>query len=140
MPRKFTRKRNSTRPRRTLYSNSAKVIYTRFIKPLVNSMALGYDDNIFVESIARFFVVKTRTVLFCKAKEGFSVPGKSWSEHPNVIEWGALTRQVKKGSALVVRYDELMPNRAELEYGNEIFIMPIVTLKSLVELKMEVVC
>jgi hypothetical protein len=114
------RKRILLRPKRTIYGEAIRTIFEKFIRPLAQRLNQEEDEQSLKKAIADVFNHKTRYVTFSKATSSFRMPGKTWryGRHDRLIS-GVHNRWVKKGDTFIVRIDEEMYDRIELEKGKE---------------------
>lgn len=109
------------KPRRTVYREAIRTLYDKFIRPLALSYTSGEEDpRAFQDGIEQVFNFKTRELWVGEAKESFRMPGKTWrgGRHDD-LEVGVHDRQVKAGDLFIVRLDTNMPDRVELEKGDD---------------------
>lgn len=100
-----------------------KNILRYFIEPLVRSMDLGEepDDKMnYGERISFLMGASYRDVVMAVAIEPFQMPGRKWGdvdgENPSdLIPGGPMDTRILKGTPLMVRIDERMPNRIDIE-------------------------
>jgi hypothetical protein len=115
---------------RTTYGDAIKTILEKFIKPCLAKLSPGEEESAFGTGIKRFFHTDTRSIYFAKAKRDFTIPGKEWiSGHNKRLGWAGSDRRVREGETMVVRVDETMIYRVEVEYGEAIFVMDMSTWK-----------
>lgn len=112
------------RPYRTYYGNTIKTIFNKFIKPFIQVIKEPDEDIVMSAGVRRFFNVDTRSLYFAKAKRPFTIPGKEWLDGiPSILGYSNGVRQVAANDSLVLRFDELEPDKIELEFEDRIFVM-----------------
>lgn len=127
------------KPYRTFYGDTIKSIYKLFVKPAINILAPLDDESSLSEGVKRFFNADTRSVYFVRVTAEFTMPGKEWLDgHPNVLGYSNASRRVKRGAGLVLRMDELEPNKIELETDTHIYVLDK-EMWSRIEEKVEIV-
>ena len=103
------------------YTESIKRIYSGFIKPLINSIATGAmlndstREDTYATVMRYFFRYDWRTVLACRAKRSFLLPGH-WRGGPTTNERG-----VSPGDILFVRFDEAQKEVVDVEFKEQEF-------------------
>lgn len=121
--RKYIRKHTKNRYG---YGDEIKAIFDLFIKPILKQFHYKDEEMEMREGINWFFNSNSRSLYFCKAKESFSMPGRMWKSlsHPGILvpgtSWG---RYVEKGARLVTREDDTMPDRNEIEFNGNMFVL-----------------
>jgi hypothetical protein len=114
----------SRKPHRTPYGDVILTIYNKYVKPALWKLAGGEDETSLDQGLRRFFHVDTRHIYFAKAKRPFKIPGKMWiGEVPLVMRVSAGRRYVKRGEGMVVRIDDTMPDRVDIEFDDQVFSM-----------------
>jgi hypothetical protein len=112
-------------PNRFKYEAAIKRIFDLFVCKFLQQVTLQEEESRVKQGIRAFFAADVRIVSFCKATEAFKMPGRTWRslEEPNVHVAGVGRRHVPKGAALTVRLDERMPDRCEVEWDAQVFVM-----------------
>ena len=110
-------------PRRTA-GKVFKELLRYFFIPLVNAMDLGDDPSDkmgFAERIAFIFGAAHRDVVLAVATQEFKMPGLMWhEENPGeMITCGPVESRILVGTTLMVRLDERMPDRIDVERCDE---------------------
>lgn len=122
------RKRVLTRPKRTIYGNAIRTLFERFIRPLAQRLNKTEDDQSLKTAIEGVFNYKTRSVTFSRATRAFRMPGKTWKGgRQDWLEVGVHQRWMKKGDTFIVRVDDIMFNRVEIEKGKEEGVIFVLT-------------
>jgi hypothetical protein len=120
---KKMKKPRKRRTRYTVYGKEIKSIYRKFIEPLIPHINVGDNESSIRKAIHTFFQPDTRRVYFGKAKAKFRIPGKKWGFGPMELVPGVGRRHTAVGDPMIVRLDETMPLRVEIEYKEQIFVM-----------------
>lgn len=109
-----------------LYETPASVaLWQRFVRPFLESFTMLSHERLFEDGPAYFFNVDGRRIQWCKCVTQFKMPGAMWlseSEPFFTIE-GTGKRDVRPGAALIVRTDGALPDRNEIEYADQIFVL-----------------
>jgi hypothetical protein len=109
---------------RTYYGDSIKLLYHKFIRPLLGRLSNGEDETTMSDGIKRFFNADTRSVYFARALRQFEIPGKEWlGGHPRTLGYSGENRIVPEQTGLVIRFDEVLPDIIELEFEERIYMM-----------------
>lgn len=105
------------------YTEDIKLIFEKFIKPVLSRVDLEENESNFRGAIEAFFQVQTRDVFFARAKLNFKLPGFLVSEldRKDKLIPGAGRRSVKRGNILLVRTDKHMPDRIDIEFDDQNF-------------------
>jgi hypothetical protein len=107
-------------------------IYEWFIRPLAmtveHSNYSGEEEEIKLpERIRVVFGTGMREVFFCRANCAFRLPGGVWrnlSTPSDIVYGDVMTRRlVRKGDPLVYRRDSRTPERCEVEFSEQVFVM-----------------
>lgn len=119
-------------------TDTLKRIYELFVRPFIKQYVT--HDSLENVAIDAFFNSTDRKVYFCKAKEPFRISGPSWASEsePFRLVPGAGRRHVEKGQPLVLRLDRRTPDRSELEFDGQVFVLSKAEL-ALIQEKIEVV-
>jgi hypothetical protein len=104
-------------------SYSFRQLLRYFIAPLVNAMDLGSDPDqkmTLEERVAFLFGTKHREILMAVAAVDFKMPGLVWvDENPADMAYPSVRQaQISKGTPLMIRMDEMMPERIDIEICN----------------------
>ncbi len=91
-----------------------------FFVPLVNALDLGDDPSekmSFADRITFIFGANHRDVIMAIATQNFIMPGVMWLEDnpAELVNGGPLDTRILKGTTLMVRIDERMPDRIDIE-------------------------
>lgn len=121
------------KPRSVPVSDELRKIALWFIKPIVRYVNIEEVDNVLEKATGIFFNVDTRTVYFARALHKFRMPGRL-EGHSSKIN-----REVSTGAPLIVRIDETRPDRNEIVYRDQLFVLSQ-TQYSLIQERLEVVC
>lgn len=94
-------------------------------RQLVNSGAIEDGTNFFKKMVDAFFLVETRDVHWCRAIEQFMIPGLMWESlsRPSRLIPGTGRRHVLPGHKFILRTDDTMPERNEIEYMDQVFVL-----------------
>lgn len=130
---KPTKKTSKRRTRYTIYGKEIKLIYRKFIEPLIPHIKIGDNESSIKAAIHAFFQPATRRVFFGKAKAKFRIPGSRWGSGPMELIPGVGRRITAPGDPMIVRLDSTMYDRIEIEYKEQIFVMKNAEWKSIEE-------
>lgn len=124
-PIQFRPRKSNRKSPRLEATPALKDIYNFFVKPFERAYCSQWHENTFSETVEAFFNTQSRNLSFCKASMSFTMPGGMWraENRPYELIRGTGRRHIKTGDALVVRTDEATPNRCELEFDEQIFVL-----------------
>ncbi len=100
-------------------------IHELFLKPFCREHTLEEGQTNAVEGIEAFFNVHTRRVYYVRANKSFTIPGGMWAslEQPTRIVPGVGRRYMAAAQTGVLRVDKTMPDRSELEFEDQVFVL-----------------
>lgn len=101
-------------------------LYDYFVKPFLRDYHLHLEQFETQEGYEAFFSVNERATLWCICHTSFTMPGDSWldTSHPyNVVKGVPGRRYVKPGDGVVVRLDKRLPDRNEVEFDEQVFVL-----------------
>lgn len=106
-------------------TDSGNKIYQWFIKPFLKGFTLTEDELEGEKGIEAFFDIENRKVVFCKATRSFTIPGPMWASpsQPYKLVPGVGRRYVTKGQGFVLRMDRATPDRSEVEFEEQVFVL-----------------
>lgn len=117
-----------------------QTLYKLFIKNIVgrqltNSGVITDAQSFFKTAVESFFLVDERDVRICRAKLPFNIPGPRWESlsNPSRLIPGDGVRHVPVGATFVLRTDIDMPERSELEFKDQVFVLSGAQLNALRE-------
>lgn len=113
------------RHRRIGQTTSSKALYQWFVKPFLKEYTLPADASHWKEGLLAFFNVDRRPIVWARAKEAFKMPGQMWSSQsqPYKLVEGTGDRVVYRGAPLIVRRDLTAPDRNEIEFREQVFVL-----------------
>ena len=99
--------------------------YNLFLKPFMRNYVFTDGQNHFSEGIKAFFGAHYRSVYWCRATQPFELPGWIWRtpDDPSIRYPAGGNRRVTKGNQLVIREDLRTPNRIDIEFKNQVFML-----------------
>ena len=108
---------------RTFYTGAIKDIFSLFVKPISRVLAPGEEENSLDHGIHRLFDADRRPIPWAQATGTFYLRGKRWvnGQTPHITEEGFRAVRVNKGDKLVIRFDEFMPDRIDIEFDEEVY-------------------
>lgn len=111
------------------------LFFKLFLKPFLSELTLGDEQTNAVEGIEAFFSATTRKVMYVKASESFTIPGPMWAslEQPTRLVPGTGRRYMAKGQYGVLRMDKTMPERSEIEFEEQVFVLTRAHLSYILE-------
>lgn len=108
---------------RKSYGDAIKAVFSLFIKPFASALSQTEDEGL-TDGIRRFFNVDTRSIYFATAKVNFTIPGKEWLHgHPTTLGYSGASRAVRRGKGVVLRFDDLEPNKIEMQVDERVYVM-----------------
>lgn len=112
-------------PNKLYSTEAARALYALFVKPFFNAFTLRPDQDYWREGLEHFFSIHTRKIVWYRAEQSFYMPGSMWASlsHPYVTVQGTGSRYVAQGKGLWVRTDEAMPDRNEVEFEDQVFVL-----------------
>jgi hypothetical protein len=127
MPRKYKKKlvRKRRAPNKIKETNAGNTLYRFFIRPFLDRFSLLEEQLEFKEGMEAFFGYPGRRLAWCKAKEGFTLPGLMWADPsiPHKLIPGTGRRYVPKGAGVIVRLEEGRKDYNEIEFDEQVFVL-----------------
>lgn len=120
LPKKPRKKR---RPSTVPYTDAIKTIKNWFIEPFIRGLEMDRYSMDWETGVRHFFSSETREIGIYRAMEPLQMPGKRQTEVPAFYVVGEGRRQVKIGQTLLARIDEQMPDRVDVEYDEQVFLL-----------------
>ncbi len=120
------------------YEGSVRSIIDLFLVPFMDALSIN-DEFVMTEGVSRFFSAKTRYVYFAKVLSPFVMPGSEWIDESPVNLREGKNPRITKGTAAVVRWDDLEPNKVEIEIHERVYRMNDAAWKQ-IESCLELVC
>ncbi len=108
-------------------------IWRFFVRRFLAEYTLPPDEKSHEGGVEAFFNLPNRRVAFCRASEAFTIPGPKWAsdEQPYLLIPGVGKRAVPKGAGFVLRVDKAMPERNEIEFEDQVFVMSLAQLMAI---------
>lgn len=112
-------------PNRLKETEAFKLFYSGVLQPFFRRYTLNDEQSYLRDGVEAFFNTQTRSTLWCAAVESFTLPGLMWSDpsHPFHLVQGVGRRYVKKGDGFVLRQDSELPDRNEIEFEEQVFVL-----------------
>ncbi len=102
-----------------------KDLYISFLKPFLSQYYIHEEQTLMAEGVEGFFSVKSRPISWCKAKRSFTMPGYMWRSPSRPFDFieGVGRRYVKPGSSVVIRSDANLPDKHDVEFDEQVFVL-----------------
>lgn len=123
------KEREKTRGPKPRYGTSIRQFYRLFIEPFTKAYSFSEDqheeEDIPRLGVEAFFGVEFRSVLWARARSKFEMPGAVWDslDKPHIIYAAGGRRNVNKGDELIVREDIRTPDRTDIEFDGQVFML-----------------
>jgi hypothetical protein len=120
-----------TKPKRYRSPNKIKptevtaTFWRYFLKPFAEAYNYAQGQEERVEGYAAFFGASHVRVAYGRARQPFKMPGTQWAETsgPKRFIDGTGRRHVKVGDVFVLRFDAKYPDRCEIEFDEQVFVL-----------------
>ncbi len=112
-------------PNKVKSTAAIRFLWQHFVKVFLSMYTMPPDEKSHEGGVEAFFGLPDRRVAFCRAAESFTIPGPMWEslDQPYILIPGVGKRAVPKNAGFVLRVDKAMPNRSELEFEDQVFVL-----------------
>ena len=112
-------------PNKVKPTEETRAFFRYFLRPFVEALTYSTNEQESIQGYERFFHFDSRRVHYAKAERSFTMPGALWADEgqPFTRVLGTGRRRVERGDLLLVRVDATTPDRCEVEFDNQVFVL-----------------
>jgi len=112
--------KSKARRRKVLPSTRNSPEFIKLVKFIFGPIVATMNDGTLETSINKIFSVKYRDVILGVASSDFTMPGLVWGLNSGDMRFPLTSEsKIKKGIPLIVRIDEAMPDRIDIERADK---------------------